>query len=292
MGENPVSINGRSIDVSAVKPKIVAGNVITLEIKDRRNISDEYTSPPDVVVNFDAATPVSNSAVVKAVLFKDVIVNYSNENVKSIYCEFGEGNSNSFSCDVDTFNDEFTLSKNVTNFTFSGIKGKKFLTCLAFSGDASIELLVSAGYDAMYGARPLKRAIQQLLENQPPNFVKPSDKTVDLFIKTTATSNEIKKFFMEDIELLLEQYSPGSPDMKPDVLKQISDLTAKRNSDNASRNQPRIIVSDGKHPDKMMTCDELSTLLQKQRNMIARQINIIQSKDEEIRTLRAQSNNI
>ena len=133
---------------------------------------------------------------------------------------------------------------------------------------------------------------KQLLENQHPNFVKPSNKTVDSFIKITDTSNEIKQFFMEDIELLLEQYSPGSPDMKPDVLKQISELTAKRNSDNASRNQPRIVVSDGKNPDKMMTCDELSTLLQKQRNMIARQITIIQAKDEEIRTLRAQSNNI
>jgi ATP-dependent Clp protease ATP-binding subunit ClpB len=32
--------------------------------------------------------------------------------------------------------------------------------------DESIELLVGAGYDPAYGARPLKRAIQQLLENQ------------------------------------------------------------------------------------------------------------------------------
>ncbi|MDA7745774.1 ATP-dependent chaperone ClpB [Psychromonas sp.] len=31
--------------------------------------------------------------------------------------------------------------------------------------DASIELLVNAGYDPVYGARPLKRAVQQLLEN-------------------------------------------------------------------------------------------------------------------------------
>lgn len=35
---------------------------------------------------------------------------------------------------------------------------------LAFS-DSSIQLLVEAGYDPVYGARPLKRAIQQLLEN-------------------------------------------------------------------------------------------------------------------------------
>jgi ATP-dependent Clp protease ATP-binding subunit ClpB len=35
---------------------------------------------------------------------------------------------------------------------------------LSFSEQA-IELLVEAGYDPVYGARPLKRAIQQLLEN-------------------------------------------------------------------------------------------------------------------------------
>lgn len=137
----PLSINGKAVDISSAKPQIIAGNVISIDIKDRRNLSEEYASPPDVLINFDSTTPVTNSAVVKAILFKDAIVNYSNENVKSIYCEFGEGGSNSFSCDVDTFNDEFTLSKNVTNFTFSGVKGRKYLTCLAFSGDASVDLL-------------------------------------------------------------------------------------------------------------------------------------------------------
>lgn len=42
------------------------------------------------------------------------------------------------------------------------LKGKDYH--LTFN-DASIELLVGAGYDPAYGARPLKRAIQQLLEN-------------------------------------------------------------------------------------------------------------------------------
>ncbi|MCP5078394.1 MAG: AAA domain-containing protein, partial [Psychromonas sp.] len=43
------------------------------------------------------------------------------------------------------------------------LKDKDYL--LTFN-DESIELLVGAGYDPIYGARPLKRAIQQLLENQ------------------------------------------------------------------------------------------------------------------------------
>ncbi|TEW56776.1 ATP-dependent chaperone ClpB [Psychromonas sp. RZ22] len=44
----------------------------------------------------------------------------------------------------------------------SRLKARDYL--LNFS-DASIELLVNAGYDPVYGARPLKRAVQQLLEN-------------------------------------------------------------------------------------------------------------------------------
>jgi len=42
------------------------------------------------------------------------------------------------------------------------LKGKDYH--LTFN-ENSIDLLVNAGYDAAYGARPLKRAIQQLLEN-------------------------------------------------------------------------------------------------------------------------------
>jgi len=42
------------------------------------------------------------------------------------------------------------------------LKEKDYL--LTFN-DQSIQLLVEAGYDPVYGARPLKRAVQQLLEN-------------------------------------------------------------------------------------------------------------------------------
>ena len=133
---------------------------------------------------------------------------------------------------------------------------------------------------------------KQLLDNPHPKFVKPSDKTIDTFIKITDTSDEIKKFFMEDIELLLEQYSVGSPEMKPDVLKQISELSAARNIASSTKNQPKLVFSDGKNPDIHMTCEEVAILLQKQKNMIAFQIKTIQSKDEEIRLLRADANNI
>jgi len=137
----PISINGNALDISIVKPKIVGGKVISIDIIDRQSLNQEFLSPPDVFVNFDAGTPPTPSAVVKAVLFKNTVITYTNESVKSLFSEFGDGNSNKFTADVETFDETYTDSKNVTNFTFSGTKGKKFLVCLAFSGDPTVDLL-------------------------------------------------------------------------------------------------------------------------------------------------------
>ena len=64
-------------------------------------------------------------------------------------------------------------------------------------------------------------------QNQDPRFFKESSKTVESFIRNTHES-PVKKFFMEEIDGLLEHYEPGRPNMKPDVLKQIKEIEAKR----------------------------------------------------------------
>lgn len=68
---------------------------------------------------------------------------------------------------------------------------------------------------------------RKLLENPNPQFCKPTTKTVDMFIRTPEESH-IKKFFMNDIDALLEKYEPGKPTMKPDVLKQIKEIEKER----------------------------------------------------------------
>jgi hypothetical protein len=70
---------------------------------------------------------------------------------------------------------------------------------------------------------------KKLLEDQNINtnanpYVKLSSKTVDDFIK----EQKIKDFFMKKIERLLDTYEPGRPENKPEVLKQIKDITEKR----------------------------------------------------------------
>ena len=68
---------------------------------------------------------------------------------------------------------------------------------------------------------------KKMLVNANPNFTKESTKTVDTFIRRE-NEGKIKKFFLEDIEKKLENYKPGRPEMKPDVLKQIKELEESR----------------------------------------------------------------
>ena len=65
---------------------------------------------------------------------------------------------------------------------------------------------------------------KKLLEDRHPKLVRDSDRTIDEFIKQP----ELKEFYMNEIEKLLVDYEPGRPEMKPDVLKQIDELTKSR----------------------------------------------------------------
>jgi glycosyltransferase involved in cell wall biosynthesis len=64
---------------------------------------------------------------------------------------------------------------------------------------------------------------KSLLET-PNDYVKISEKTVDDFIK----ESDLKKFFMEDVDIIIKEYEPGRIEHKPDVLKQIAELKMKR----------------------------------------------------------------
>ena len=66
---------------------------------------------------------------------------------------------------------------------------------------------------------------KKILLSQIPNpYVKESTKTVDTFVK----EDLVKQFFLEDIDQLLNNYEPGKPENKPDVIKQMEEMTQKR----------------------------------------------------------------
>jgi glycosyltransferase involved in cell wall biosynthesis len=68
---------------------------------------------------------------------------------------------------------------------------------------------------------------REMFKTSHPDYFKESPKTVDMFIRQDHESN-VKKFFLEDIDKLLDNYEPGLPKMKPDVLNQTKKLKKER----------------------------------------------------------------
>ena len=68
---------------------------------------------------------------------------------------------------------------------------------------------------------------REMFKTSHPDYFKESPKTVDMFIRQDHES-PIKQFFLEDIDKLLNNYEPGLPKMKPDVLTQIIKIKKER----------------------------------------------------------------
>ena len=79
---------------------------------------------------------------------------------------------------------------------------------------------------------------RKLLDQPSNKFMKDSTKVITDFIKNEYEL-EILHFFMKDIDELLEAYHPGKPEHKQEVLKQIDELTIKRNIQKMAEQQMR-----------------------------------------------------
>jgi len=64
---------------------------------------------------------------------------------------------------------------------------------------------------------------KELLDN-PNQYIKKSPKNIDDFIRDPA----LKKFYIEDIDVILSSYDPGNPKYKPDVLLQYKNISEHR----------------------------------------------------------------
>jgi hypothetical protein len=89
---------------------------------------------------------------------------------------------------------------------------------------------------------------RKLLVNANPDIVRDSPKKVMDFIK----DNALRRFYMVELEKLLENYAPGRPEMKPDVIAQTLQLEKDREkmmADSAARGGGQIILQQpGKDP--------------------------------------------
>ena len=126
---------------------------------------------------------------------------------------------------------------------------------------------------------------KKLLENGQNQYQKESDKTVEEFVK----EENIKDFFLNQIDKLLKNYEPGDPKNKPDVLKQIKEIEeerkkmAKQNSNNG--NGKIILNQDGKHIE--LNNEQIVGLLKNQQENIQQLHKTITAKDEEIELLKS-----
>jgi glycosyltransferase involved in cell wall biosynthesis len=119
---------------------------------------------------------------------------------------------------------------------------------------------------------------RKLLDNPHPDFVKESTKKVTDFISLEKES-AIKKFFMEEIDPLLEKYEPGNPRMKPDVLKQIAEIEKDRDKmmQEEMAKSGQIMLNQPGKPPVPMTIPQVAEMLTKQGEMLSKQ-------DEQIHT--------
>jgi len=84
--------------------------------------------------------------------------------------------------------------------------------------------------------------------------VKLSNKTVDDFVDDST----VKQFFMHDIDDILNNYEPGKPIYKPDVLEQIQHLIQTRKTKLEQQNQ-HMQSTEKKLYDQTMTVHKLAT---------------------------------
>ena len=136
-------------------------------------------------------------------------------------------------------------------------------------------------------------------QKQDPQFFKESSKTVDMFIKND-NEQSIKSFFMEDIDKLLDEYDPGKPEMKPDVLKQIKEIEAKRAqmiAEHQKEHGPIILQREGQEPIQLTNGQVVNIIEQQKKQLIELSKHNDQSKrfiqllQEKVKTLTENVNN-
>ena len=131
-------IDGVDFDISKVKLDVVGTKIVSATVANRNLVNTEYSRPPIVnVIQGTGGAAISDGAVVTPVLVRDSVSTYNPQNVKSFFCEFGSGNVNKYTADIEVNREKYSETKSVTDFTFSGTIGRKFIECNGFGGDAA-----------------------------------------------------------------------------------------------------------------------------------------------------------
>jgi len=118
---------------------------------------------------------------------------------------------------------------------------------------------------------------KQLLENKSDPNIKETNKNIDDFVK----DESIKRFFLEEIDILLDKYEPGSPIYKQDVLKQMNEIKVKR--EKMMEDMQKQQQSNPLYP-KMMEQVQIIQNLSNENNMLREKMKHIDDKMRELIT--------
>lgn len=130
-------INGSTIDSANIRVDQYGGKIYRCSILNRNVLTEQYASPP-VVTAFPVPTVPANVASITPVLFKNSVITYNPQYIKSFASEY---NGYNYTADVDLTNTSYSSYYQITNFTFSGTRGKKYLECSGFGADLSKDLV-------------------------------------------------------------------------------------------------------------------------------------------------------
>ena len=124
-----------------------------------------------------------------------------------------------------------------------------------------------------------------LLENPHPQYCKPSTKTVTHFIATDKETNMLR-FFMDEIDGLLEKYDPGSPKHKPDVLKQIKEIEETRakmvQQQQLQQQQQQIVLERPGMPPVVLSAVDCMNIIRQQKDQIDQLVSKIAALENEL----------
>jgi glycosyltransferase involved in cell wall biosynthesis len=119
---------------------------------------------------------------------------------------------------------------------------------------------------------------KKLLNNVDGKYVRVSDKTVDDFIK----QSELKNFFMEEIENLLNDYEPGLPKYKPDVLKQTKEIEEEREKNILNNNTNTALLQKPDGSTQPLNIQQLVQIVQQLQNTLKENNRIVEEMKKEI----------
>lgn len=120
---------------------------------------------------------------------------------------------------------------------------------------------------------------KELLVNPNPQLTKPVDIAADSIIK----DENLYHFYINEIESLLKDYSPGDPTMKPEVLRQQKEMKELRN-----KQQPTFTATLPNGDTKTYTMNEMIEIMNSKEKQIKHLTEELQRKMAEIENLRRQ----